>query len=346
MIKKTGLDLTDLLTRKIYAYAQSIWKEKWTNGIDEVWLNNFECIDADLQERERVNMLYLLSRFMYFGNTEVRHLLVSVYRDLYKYPIVEKIRKDNNDTTDIAFINAEFEKERRATRFLGVGNPSESGVHLLYYFRQECNLSKENFMNASEIFTPRTILSSFGSLRPLCEWLGIQNWPRNRTYIQLTDRSIKRYVFIDDLCGSGTQASIYLRPIVDSVKKSNPNAVVSYFMLFGTKTGIERIQGLRLFDSVDAVFTIDTSFKAFSSDSRYFADLSHFASEHAAQLDKDFSKTTAEKYGLPLFDPALGYGDGQLLLGLFHNTPDNTLPIFWSEENGWEPVFKRYHKIY
>ena len=44
----------------------------------------------------------------------------------------------------------------------------------------------------------------------------------------------------------------------------------------------------------------------------------------------------------------LGYGDGQLLLGLFHNTPDNTLPIFWFNEEGkeWYPIFKRYNKIY
>jgi hypothetical protein len=61
-------------------------------------------------------------------------------------------------------------------------------------------------------------------------------------------------------------------------------------------------------------------------------------------------RATCEKYGQHLWaaDP-LGYKDGQLLLGFSHNTPDNTLPIFWSEGHPprlWEPMFKRYHKNY
>jgi hypothetical protein len=44
-----------------------------------------------------------------------------------------------------------------------------------------------------------------------------------------------------------------------------------------------------------------------------------------------------EKYGKKLYkNHMLGYKDSQLLLGLEHNTPNNTLPIFWSEK-GWNP---------
>jgi hypothetical protein len=51
-----------------------------------------------------------------------------------------------------------------------------------------------------------------------------------------------------------------------------------------------------------------------------------------------------EKYGKKLYkNHMLGYKDSQLLLGLEHNTPNNTLPIFWSEEE-WSPIFKRYGK--
>ena len=45
----------------------------------------------------------------------------------------------------------------------------------------------------------------------------------------------------------------------------------------------------------------------------------------------------------------LGYRDGQLLLGFSHNTPDNTLPVFWYEERdgpNWRPMFRRYPKGY
>jgi hypothetical protein len=54
-----------------------------------------------------------------------------------------------------------------------------------------------------------------------------------------------------------------------------------------------------------------------------------------------------KKYGDELWAMhPLGYKDGQLLLSLFHNTPDNTLPVFWAESANWQPIFKRFHKIY
>ena len=43
---------------------------------------------------------------------------------------------------------------------------------------------------------------------------------------------------------------------------------------------------------------------------------------------------------------SLGYNDGQLAFGFFYNTPDNSLPIFWAENNDWYPIIKRYDKIY
>ena len=41
----------------------------------------------------------------------------------------------------------------------------------------------------------------------------------------------------------------------------------------------------------------------------------------------------------------LGYNHDQQMLGFYYNTPDNTLPIFWCDEN-WISVFLRYNKIY
>ena len=45
---------------------------------------------------------------------------------------------------------------------------------------------------------------------------------------------------------------------------------------------------------------------------------------------------------------ALGFGNCQLLLSLYHNTPNNTLPIIWFDEDNqlWSPIFKRYNKVY
>ena len=111
-------------------------------------------------------------------------------------------------------------------------------------------------------------------------------------------------------------------------------------MLFGTEDGIKAVRNLNVFNIVEAVFTIDETFKAFSADSRYFKIIPDDI------IDKDFSRNTAKKYGINLFNPPLGHGNCELMLGLYNNTPDNSLPIFWSEEKKWQPIFKRYNKIY
>ncbi len=323
------LSIYDKLTNKIYAYYQTIWKDKWKEGIDKEWLGNFSDLDEDVLQKEHLNMLYLLSKFMYFGNHELRQLLLSLYRDLYKYPIVSAIRKANSNTTDNTFIQTKFKEEHLTTRFLGVGNPSESGVHMLYYFRQEADLSKEFFINTSEIFSVTKVTEKLSD--------GTES-----TFLktEIRNKEIRRYIFIDDFCGSGSQAKGYLRQLVENVKFEDSTIEVSYLMLFGTEHGISEVRTLGIFDRVEAVFTIDETFKTFSANSRYFKNTPD------ALIDKAFSQITATKYGLRLFNPPLGHGDCQLLIGFHHNTPDNSLPIFWSERNSWKPIFKRYNKKY
>lgn len=173
----------DDLKTKLKNLSESVWENRarWTEIQD--WLNNFQD-DLGEDPSERMHALYLLSNFMYFGSREMRELLKSLFRDLYQYPILAEIRHRFADTTDTPTIKDAFQEELRRTRFLGVGNPSESGTHLLYYFRQENNLPKTLFINEYEVF------DRYGGSGP----------------VSLRSRAITRYVFIDDVCGSGKQA--------------------------------------------------------------------------------------------------------------------------------------------
>ena len=131
-------------------------------------------------------------------------------------------------------------------------------------------------------------------------------------------------------------------------------------MLFATKTGIQNVRNTGFFDSVNCVVELDDTFKCFESASRYFNNPGH-------PVDKTIAKQMSYKYGLPLTKaicvsegvPAglvditaerhvYGFNDCQLLLGFHHNTPDNTLPIIWYDEDGhaWVPIFRRYNKKY
>ena len=238
-MKINTLPIKDRLLEKVHAYYQTIWQDKFKDNIHIDWLNNFSGSNAVLSEKEQLNMLYLLSKFMYFGNVELRELLTALYRDLYKYPIISAIRKANADSTDCSFLSAEFQKELAVTKFLGVGNPSESGVHLLYYFRQECKLSKKHFINTSDIFETFKV-----------EDLDKDGNKRSYLKSEIKIKDVKRYIFIDDFCGSGQQATSYLKPIAENIKFENPDIEIKYLMLFATANGLAEVRKVKAFDNV------------------------------------------------------------------------------------------------
>src|SRR5262249_51227224 len=153
---------------------------------------------------ERLHALYLLSQFMYFGSRQMRELMKVLFRDLFKYPLVSRIRKANGDSLDINLINDVFSRELDNTLFLGVGNPSESGSHLLYYFRQENGLAKTRFIHTHEIFQRQRPgwWQRFWSLFSM----SMGSIPGSLRFRQ---EEITRYVFIDDFCGSGHQGISY-----------------------------------------------------------------------------------------------------------------------------------------
>jgi hypothetical protein len=287
------------------------------------WLDNFtgEVIDRD---GEQLYALYALSRFMYFGNNLVREMLRSLYRDHFEAPMKQRIRRAHGDTKDVVLLRGLFDNEKNATRFLGVGNPAESGAHLLYYFRQENRLPKSLFADLSSAFEPQARTGHTVAYVP-------------------RDSHITRYVFFDDLVGSGSQVSQYLSGCLPSIRAEAPTVELSYMCLFGTEKGMRRANEPDLFDgNAHCLFYLDETYRAFESTSRYFKSPPNW-------FDPVVMRNIAEHYGSKLWagDP-LGYRDGQLLLSFSHNTPDNTPPIFWDEGLyvKWTPLFLRYTKIY
>ena len=324
--------LINKFQKKIKVLSETAWRDRELH-LDEVenWLDQF----GDSEE-ERLHFLHLLSCFMYFGVREVREMLKSLYRDIYKVPTILRIRKEQGETKDACLLNKLFEAELKQTRFLGIGNPSESGTHLLYMFRQINSLPNKLFINGRQTYRRK----SDGS-------------------VEIEDPKIQRYVFLDDLTGTGSQAEKYSKKLISTIKALAPNARVDYYVLFATVEAIETIRNKTLFDDVRAVFIIDETFKCFHDASRYFRDsesLGCIEREKSMQLcrkyDQDISQQICEKEGFPgesYYE--LGFNESQLLLSFHHNTPDNAPPIFWyeslpSDSIHWKPIFNRFHKVY
>lgn len=289
------------------------------------WANNFEGNILGNATDEQDHALFALTKFVYFGRRLVRELLKSLYRDHFEAPLMQRIRRNFGNTKDEVLLRKLFATELKATRFIGLGNPAESGAHLLYYFRQVNYLNKNLFADLKGLFSVTPDRAS------------------NDVFYGLRDISVTRIILFDDLVGSATQVSQYLTTELRRIRKGNPSLDISFICLFATTEGLRRLNDENLFaGKASCIFELDESFKTHSPNCRYF-------SPSPAWFDILKFQAIASSYG-NLLRPgmALGYKDSQLMLGFSHNTPDNTLPIFWDEggRHPWSPVFPRFDKKY
>lgn len=309
------------LLQRILILSDYAWERRIDQPAVQIWLKNFDGRSGLPPEVEQLHALYLLSQFLYFGVREIRVLLHALYRDLFQIPLIQEIRMRNGNTRDSLIIEREFKNAMTKTKFMGVGNPSESGVHLLYYFRQENGLQKQNFMDTAQIF------SGSGVAR------------------QVTDPTIERYVFLDDICGSGDTACTYSSTFLEDLRKEKPSVQIAYHCIFATEAGLRKVRANTVFgEDAKAIFELDASYRCVTPESRYFKI-------RPPQIEDVYLTKVALSYG-ELLAPgnAGGFNDGQLLLGFSHNIPDNTLPIIWRDPiNGspipWAAALRRYMKV-
>lgn len=311
------------LKRRITILNERAWEHKLDNDSINRWLGNFTGRSGLSIGVERLHALYLLSQFLYFGSREIRVLLRAIYSELFLAPLVKEVRDRLGGIRDINVIGPALTEELEKTRFLGVGNPSESGVHLLYYFRQENSLSKQQFADNAQIIT-----------RDKDTGERVLRYPE-----------IERYVFVDDVCGSGETAVRYSESFLGEILDLNQNIKVYYFCLFANSDGMDIVRKNSVFgENCGAVYEFDSSYKCLVDESRFFKNVPQ-------GIDLGSARAVASKYGEILCpNHPLGYMDSQMLLGFTHNTPDNTLPIIWMDGDNnpfasWASAFKRYPKV-
>jgi hypothetical protein len=317
---------------KIRTLVNHAWDHEVSWGEVNAWLNNFNG-KIYTQDKEKLYALLSLSRYMYFSKRLIREMLKSLYRDHFESPLLQRIRRNLGGTSDSLLIRKVYDTELLGTRFIGVGNPAESGAHLLYYFRQVNRLPKKLFVDIAGAFSQKIIGQCSSNSKASSERLG---------YFPV-EQNVSRYVFFDDLVGSGTQASRYLTNHLRKIRETNKDIDISFVSLFATTKGLAKLNEPSLFDGkAMSLFELDETYKAFETTSRYF-------SNPPIWFDCLELKNIAEGYGRKLDSTGpLGFGDGQLLLSFTHNTPNNAPPIFWNEgyQIPWSPVFIRYDKIY
>lgn len=311
--------------RRLRTLVAQAWDNEVRWSEIAAWAENFIGDTAPRQDEE-LSALFALSRFMYFSRRLTREMLKALYRDHFEAPTMQRIRRNFNGTKDVALLRRQYQEQLSGTRFIGLGNPAESGAHLLYVFRQVNYLPKDYFADLLSAFSSKPSRIRAGDIE-----------------YQIRNASVNRIVFFDDIVGSGTQARQYLSEELKRIRAGDPNFELNFLALFATTEGLNRLNAPELFDGrASCLFELDSSFRVFSDNARYFADSPDWFNA------TDF-QAMARQYGASL-QPHIpvGYKDGQLLLAFAHNTPDNTLPIFWDQgtRKQWQPIFPRFDKKY
>ena len=156
-----------------------------------------------------------------------------------------------------------------------------------------------------------------------------------KSFVTSLDRipsTVDTIVFLDDVCLSGNQAKKYL--LKDTPDFNGLHRVVLTLMATPEATQ------LLLEDNTPVITAqlLDERSKCLFPKANMFTGYEHHQSA-ATQF--------ALHYGTRAYsEKPLGYNNDGYAFGFFYNTPDNTLPIFWSERNGWKPLMKRYDKKY
>jgi hypothetical protein len=206
--------------------------------------------------------------------------------------------------------------------YCGLGHTGKSGSLTLYYLHHAI----------SAIAAVEMSFETKSAFRPLSDFTaGGEPFPT-------------AVVFVDDFIGSGKQATREIHRFLEQAPWLRERRIY-YCALLGFSDGIARIRDeFRSFDiSVTVGETLRDADRAFSIHNGIWQ----------SEKERKEGQSWAEDIGLQLVtgryeNPekhCLGWDDSQALMAFHYNTPNNTLPLFWSTGNvndkPWTPLVTR-----
>ena len=150
--------------------------------------------------------------------------------------------------------------------------------------------------------------------------------------------SFERLVIIDDFAATGNTIVRGLSEKLDLLKKANRFGLKIIVMaVVGFEAAKRRIENFAKRNVIDLEVhfcdTLETRDQVFSSDSKIFPE----------EGDRERAKSLVEGIGVRLERrQPLGYGGLGAAVVFEHKCPNNTLPIFWSKDSDWKPLFPRF----
>ncbi len=163
------------------------------------WLQNFDGTALGDIEAEKKLALWILLHFVFYTDNEVRVLCKSIYNEYIHHKLIEY--KSNGFLTKFN-LREKAKYIIQNTLFIALGNDSESGANILYFFRQENKLPKHafdiTFSNDFEniVFIDDVTISGEQATKYIKKYNAIN---RQNTYLltfMATKASIKHFSFL------------------------------------------------------------------------------------------------------------------------------------------------------
>jgi hypothetical protein len=271
------------------------------------WLKNFEAEDEELAK-------HLLSKFIYFSEDLVDQSLRAAFNSISNVLWGRSADPINHEKTWREFMNTCLVTFPRGES----PSPADSG----YTFARKCR--DQLRIEESRLKDPRDIL-------------------------QLLDQgTILPIVFVDDFVGSGQQFTttwdrLYTldtgkRVSFRSVVKQRPNVDIYYVNVAAHSKGINHVNKQCPSVTMLSSNILTEEHSAVSSQSRiwpqgHIEDGKKFIKKASAKIS--FTKEDNSQ------DDWRGFHALGLTVGFSHGIPDASLPIFFSDRNGWTPLMTR-----
>lgn len=162
---------------------------------------------------------------------------------------------------------------------------------------------------------------------------------QNKIRAHLRQRGYKRVVLLEDFVGSGRQAA---GPLLYAAKRLGRRVPILLVPLIASQPGVEKLQrDIRNLPNVavDPVFVVPRHVQIAQTPVPGEAP---FAPALRALSRRLFERIAApaDAGGTPLTE-ALGFGGLGMLLVLYTNCPNNTLPLVWHSNAQWRALFPR-----
>lgn len=266
----------------------------------------FRWLDNFSGEREIYLALVLANNIMYYTFEQVQYLWKRILTSRVKLLLLNEMFQETLPA-DIEKWFTEYLQSRCI--FLGFGRAGESGQSMVNTFKHSHGIKDLRYMELFEF-----ICSAKES------------------------EMAEKIFLLDDFIGNGDQARKEWyrkndKKSLDDVQRENPNLKFIYLALVGCKEGkkaIEENTPLKVILGEE----IDERFKCFSDKSIVYTDCN----------ERNEARQVMEQKGKILYRYPLGYGNMQLAIAFYNNTPNDSLPVIWKrmKDGSWYPLFERF----